>query len=90
MWLLSFRDAEHQRMMIQEIGYERICQHSKIRTVDTWQNHTLYWFPLSGGRKLYVLKTVCETTGTSQYIKVPALTSARTAVDWVNEQTREE
>jgi hypothetical protein len=80
---------DYRRMMIQEIGYERICQECRIKVVDTWQNQTLLWFPIRGGKQ-YLLKTVCETTGTSQYVEVPALTSAHAAVDWVNEQTREE
>lgn len=83
-----FSPPEYRRMIIQEIGYDRICQECKTKVVDTWQNHTLLWFPIRGGKQ-YLLKTVCETTGTRQYVEVPALTSVRAAVDWVNEQTSE-
>jgi hypothetical protein len=89
-WLFSRPNPPLERMIMQEIGYDRICQEYKTKIVDTWQNHTLLWFPLGGSRKHYLLKTVCETTGTSQYVEVPALTSARAAVDRVNEQTSEE
>lgn len=86
---LHLSPPEHRRMIIQEIGYDRICQECKTKVVDTWQNHTLLWFPIRGGKQ-YLLKTVCETTGTNQYVEVPALTSVRAAFDWVNEQTSEE
>ncbi|MBD2035170.1 hypothetical protein H6F76_09030 [Leptolyngbya sp. FACHB-321] len=89
-WLCSRPNPPYERMIIQEIGYARLCQEYKIKIVDTWQNHTLLWFPLGGGRKVYLLKTVDEATGTNQYVEVPALTSVRAAIAWVNEQTGKE
>jgi hypothetical protein len=34
-WLLSCRGSEYERMIIQEIGYDRLCQAYKTKVVDT-------------------------------------------------------
>lgn len=84
---MYFSIPDYRRMIIQEMGYDRSGQECKTKVVDTWQNHTLLWFPIRGGKQ-YLLKTVCKTTGANLYTEVPALTSARATVDWANEQSQ--
>lgn len=35
-WLLADRSPDYQRMIIQEIGYDRICQELKAKVIDVW------------------------------------------------------
>ena len=85
-WLLSERNAEVRRGLIQGIGYDRICQELKATQLDTWQEYQLLrinkivdW----GG--VHLLKMTCPSTGYIHAIRVPPnISSARDAIKWVN------
>ncbi|MBD2011112.1 leucine-rich repeat domain-containing protein [Microcoleus vaginatus ZQ-A3] len=40
-WLLSEENAELRRLLIQRIGYDRICQELAVTELDSWQEYTL-------------------------------------------------
>jgi leucine-rich repeat protein SHOC2 len=40
-WLLDEENAEVRRVLIQEIGYERICQELNAVFIDTWREYSL-------------------------------------------------
>ncbi|OKH53918.1 hypothetical protein NIES2101_09235 [Calothrix sp. HK-06] len=40
-WVLSETNAEIRQILIQEIGYGRLCQELQAQTLDTWREYTL-------------------------------------------------
>jgi len=85
-WLLSETNAELRRVLIQGIGYERICQELQAVEIDTWKEYTLLEIELEVDvEPVYLLKMLCPSTGRIHALRVPPdMTSARTAICWVN------
>jgi hypothetical protein len=91
-WLLSEENAELRRLLIQRIGYDRICQELEVTELDSWQEYTLLSiefdddFDDEGNAKpIYLLKMTCPSTGFIQALRVPPdLESAQEAIRWVN------
>ena len=91
-WLLSEENAELRRLLIQRIGYDRICQELEVRELDSWQEYTLLSidfdddFDDDGNAKpIYLLKMTCPSTGFIHALRVPPdLESAQEAIRWVN------
>lgn len=85
-WLLEEDNAELRRVLIQGIGYARICQQLQVEELDSWQEYTL----LKIGNDvdvepIHLLKMTCPSTGFIHALRVPPdLTSARKAIAWVN------
>jgi leucine-rich repeat protein SHOC2 len=95
-WLLDEENAEIRRVLIQQIGYERICQ--ELDTIETskWREYTL--ITIDNIEKFYdretweevtelmvFLKMTCPSTGHIHILRVPPeMTSAETAITWVN------
>ena len=94
-WLLDEQNAELRRRLIQQIGYERICQELQTIPVDTWREYTLLkidniqivyqgWREV-GREPLVLLKMTCPSTGHIHVLRVPPdMTSAEAAITWVN------
>jgi leucine-rich repeat protein SHOC2 len=40
-WLLDEKNAEVRRILIKQIGYEKICQDLRTTTIDIWREYTL-------------------------------------------------
>ena len=85
-WLLSEHNAERRRLLIQVIGYERICQELQATELDTWREYTLLkideWVDVEN---ICILKMTCPSTGYIHTIRVPPnIQSAREAVKWLN------
>lgn len=40
-WLLSERNAELRRVLMQGIRYSRICQELKVKEIDVWEEYKL-------------------------------------------------
>ena len=91
-WLLEERNAELKRILIQKIGYDRICQELAVTELDSWQEYTLLSiefnddFDREGNAKpVYLLKMTCPSTGYIHALRVPPdVRSAQEAIRWVN------
>ena len=98
-WLLTEDNVELRRVLIQGIGYDRICQELQASELDTWHEYTLlkidadidaYEPPLWNDEAplrepIYLLKMTCPSTGHIHALRVPpAMTTARKAIRWVN------
>ncbi|MEG4088243.1 leucine-rich repeat domain-containing protein [Microcoleus sp. Pol12B4] len=98
-WLLSEENAELRRLLIQRIGYDRICQELEVTELDSWQEYTLLSiefdddFDDDGNPKpVYLLKMTCPSTGHIHALRVPpevrsssrASLTAQEAIRWVN------
>ena len=84
-WLLSEDNAELRRVLIQGIGYDRICQELSAEKIDTWQEYELLTIDNADIEPIYLLKMTCPSTGFIHALRVPPdLTSAREAISWVN------
>ncbi|MCC3429472.1 MAG: leucine-rich repeat domain-containing protein [Microcoleus sp. PH2017_40_RAT_O_B] len=91
-WILEEENAELRRVLIQGIGYDRICQELQATDLDTWQEYTLLridadidGFDTDEKEPIYLLKMTCPSTGFIHALRVPPdIQSAREAIRWVN------
>jgi hypothetical protein len=85
-WLLEEHNAELRRVLIQGIGYSRICQELHATELDAWQEYTLLKIDTEVDiEPIYLLKMTCPSTGFIHATRVPPNTSsARQAIRWVN------
>ncbi len=84
-WLLSEENAELRRLLIERIGYDRICQQLQALELDTWQEYTLLKIDNADIESIYLLKMTCPSTGHIHTLRVPPdLKSAKEAIRWVN------
>ncbi|MBD2354190.1 hypothetical protein H6G41_06050 [Tolypothrix sp. FACHB-123] len=85
-WLLTEENAELRRVLIQGIGYSRICQELQAIELDTWKEYTLLKIDADVDQQpIYLLKMTCPSTGFIHALRVPAdMTSAYQAICWVN------
>ncbi|MEG4320607.1 MULTISPECIES: DUF6745 domain-containing protein [unclassified Microcoleus] len=91
-WILAEDNAELRRVLIQGIGYARICQELQATDLDTWQEYTLLridvdidGFNPQEKEPIYLLKMTCPSTGFIHALRVPPdMQSAREAIRWVN------
>jgi hypothetical protein len=94
-WVLTETNAEIRRILIEGIGYGRVCQELNARTIDTWREYTLLWIELptlihANNRQvteepIFLLKMTCPSTKHIHALRVPPnIGSARTAAKWVN------
>jgi internalin A len=84
-WILSEKNAELRRILIREIGYDRICQQLQAVELDSWQEYTLLRIDNADIEPIYLLKMTCPSTGHIHALRVPPdLESAKDAISWVN------
>ncbi|NQE38496.1 Internalin-A [Microcoleus sp. IPMA8] len=84
-WLLTEGNAELRRVLIQGIGYDRICQELEAKQIDSWQEYSLLTIDNADVEPICLLKMTCPSTGFIHALRVPPnLTSAREAIRWVN------
>ena len=85
-WLLEERNAELRRVLIQGIGYGRICQELQATQLDHWQEYTLLKIDNEVDvEPIYLLKMTCPSTGFIHAMRVPPyINSAREAIRWMN------
>lgn len=85
-WLLEEDNAEPRRVLIQGIGYARICQELPAIELDTWQEYTLLKIDAKVDEEsICLLKMTCPSTGRIHAMRVPPeINSAREAIRWVN------
>ncbi len=85
-WLLEEPNAELRRVLIQGIGYGRICQELQAIEIDSWREYTLLRINSQIDiEPIYLLKMTCPSTGHIHAVRVPPyLQSAREAIRWAN------
>lgn len=88
-WILEENNAELRRVLLQRIGYDRICQELQAVELDSWREYTLLRIDRIiddiDRQPIYLLKMTCPSTGLIHALRVPpALQSARQAIRWVN------
>lgn len=85
-WLLLEENAELRRVLIQGIGYARICQELQAIELDSWQKYMLLKIESNVDiEPIYLLKMTCPSTGYIHAMRVPPdIHSAREAITWVN------
>jgi hypothetical protein len=85
-WILAEGNAELRRVLIQGIGYARICQELQAVELDSWQEYMLLKIAADADvEPIVLLKMTCPSTGHIHALRVPpAMISAREAVCWVN------
>ncbi|NJM63931.1 MAG: hypothetical protein HC849_33415 [Oscillatoriales cyanobacterium RU_3_3] len=85
-WLLTEKNAELRRVLIQAIGYERICQELQALELDSWQEYTLLKIDSDVDiEPIHLLKMTCPSTGKIHVLRVPpGVRSAKEAISWVN------
>ena len=85
-WLLTEKNAEVRRVLIQAIGYPRICQELQAIELDTWQEYTLLQIDNHVDiEPIYLLKMSCPSTGHIHALRVPPqVLTAKEATGWIN------
>nr|WP_265236991.1 hypothetical protein [Lyngbya sp. CCAP 1446/10] len=84
-WILTEDNAELRRVLIQGIGYDRICQELSAKQIDSWQEYELLQIDKADVEPICLLKMTCPSTGFIHALRVPPnLRSAREAIRWVN------
>lgn len=85
-WLLKETNAELRRVLIQGIGYARICQELQAIELDNWQEYALLKIDAAADvEPIVLLKMTCPSTNHIHVLRVPPeLQSAREAIAWVN------
>ncbi|MGE5658167.1 MAG: DUF6745 domain-containing protein [Actinomycetota bacterium] len=85
-WLLSENNAEVRRILIQGIGYGRLCQELQAVELNSWKEYTLLKIDKNVDiEPIYLLKMTCPSTGYIHTLRVPpTVTSAKAAIRWVN------
>ncbi|UBF25037.1 hypothetical protein K9N68_25875 [Kovacikia minuta CCNUW1] len=85
-WLLEETNAELRRVLIQGIGYARICQELQANELDNWQDYTLLKIDAEADvEPIVLLKMTCPSTNYIHVLRVPPdLQSAREAIAWIN------
>ncbi|MDV2996057.1 MAG: hypothetical protein N4J56_005711 [Chroococcidiopsis sp. SAG 2025] len=100
-WLLEAEDAELRQVLIQGIGYTRMCQELDAIQLDTWQEYTLlkinlneeidrfFWTIEPHKQPIHFVKTTDSSTGSIHIRRVsPDINSVREAihaVDWTTD-----
>jgi hypothetical protein len=84
-WLLEEENAEVRRLLIQVIGYDRICTQLQATQLDSEEEYTLLKIDDADVEPIYLLKMTCPSTGFIHALRVPPnISSAREAIRWVN------
>ncbi|WP_232432188.1 DUF6745 domain-containing protein [Chamaesiphon minutus] len=87
-WLLDEDNAEIRRALVEQLGYERICNELDTITLDTWREYTLLKITSIESidrEPMVLIKMTCPSTQHIHILRVPPeMTSAEAAITWVN------
>ncbi|MDY6901998.1 MAG: leucine-rich repeat domain-containing protein, partial [Cyanobacteriota bacterium] len=85
-WLLSENNSELRRILIQAIGYNRICDELKAIKLDSFREYDLIKIDADADvEPIVLLKMICPSTGYTHVLRVPPhMESAREAITWIN------
>jgi leucine-rich repeat protein SHOC2 len=96
-WLLDEENVEIRRMLIEQVGYEKICAELNAIILDTWREYSL--IEIEGVKEaiydiedepidsepMILLKMICPSTAHLHVLRVPPeMVSAEAAITWVN------
>ncbi len=94
-WLFDEENSAIRRLLIEQLGYEKICTELQAIEIDTWQEYTLLkidniqsiyegWREV-GREAMVLLRMTCPSTAHRHTLRVPPeMTSAEAAIVWVN------
>jgi leucine-rich repeat protein SHOC2 len=94
-WLFDETNSAIRRLLIEQLGYEKICAELEAIEIDTWQEYTLLkidniqsvyegWQEV-GKEAMVLLRMTCPSTSHTHTLRVPPeMTSAEVAIVWVN------
>ncbi|KYC37181.1 hypothetical protein WA1_47000 [Scytonema hofmannii PCC 7110] len=85
-WILEEESAKLRHVLIQGIGYARICEELKAVELDLWKDYVLLGIDEGlGVEPLYFLKMICPSTKQIHLLRVPPnINSAKEAICWMN------
>ncbi|MEL6459468.1 MAG: DUF6745 domain-containing protein [Cyanobacteria bacterium J06621_15] len=85
-WLLSENNTELRRILIQAIGYNRICDELKAIKLNSFREYDLIKIDAEADvEPIVLLKMICPSTGYTHVLRVPPnMESAREAITWIN------
>jgi leucine-rich repeat protein SHOC2 len=95
-WLLDEKNTEIRRRLIEQLGYEKICDELGAIEIDSWQEYKLLkinnieivyqgWRREVSREAMMLLKMTCPSTAHIHILRVlPNMTSAEDAIVWVN------
>jgi leucine-rich repeat protein SHOC2 len=91
-WLLDEYDSSLREILIEELGYEKICTEFHPIVIDTWRDYTLLKISIqpndrngSSTKPIVLLKIDYQFSGNKYIFRVPAeMISAEEASSWVN------
>ena len=85
-WILDEDNAEVRRVLVSELGYERVVHKLGCKVLDTWREYELLNVPMSNMPVKYnVLKMTCPSTGDIHMLRVPpTVETAEQAITWCN------
>jgi hypothetical protein len=86
-WLLEEPNAALRRVLLQGIGYGRICQELEAEEIDCYRDYRLLELAIEDefDEPIYLLKMICPSTGFIYVVRVPPdVEDARSAVAWIN------
>ncbi|MBD2452182.1 hypothetical protein H6G76_34785 [Nostoc sp. FACHB-152] len=84
-WLLEENNAELRRILMQGLGYSKICQELRAKKLDTWQEYTLLRIISLNFEPVHLLAMTCPSTNHTHILRVPPdIRKARKAICWIN------
>ncbi|WP_052330793.1 DUF6745 domain-containing protein [Rivularia sp. PCC 7116] len=84
--LLEENNTELRGILIQAIGYNRICDELKAIQLDSFREYDLIKIDADADvEPIVLLKMICPSTGYTHVLRVPpSMESAREAITWIN------
>lgn len=88
-WLLTEKNSELRRVLIQGIGYDKIASELEAEELDSWREYTILKFNNIiddlDGQPISLLKMTCPSTNFIHALRIPPdFVSAREAISWIN------
>ena len=84
-WVLNEKNAELRRVLIQEIGYSKLCRDLNAKKVNEWREYELLRIDNADVEPIVLLKMTCPSTSLIHAHRVPPdIASARQAIQWIN------
>lgn len=83
--ILSERNVEVRRVMIERFGADRLLSHTKARCLDMDQDgrRSLYLLPMRGDEPLVAVRVECPSTKQVYFLRVPPeVRTCRAAIAW--------
>jgi hypothetical protein len=84
-WILTEQNAEIRRLLIETIGYGKICRDLNAKNMDSWREYELLRIDNADVEPIVMVKMTCPSTRMIHAHRVhPSITSARAAITAVN------